>query len=1542
MTTVQENPAQDAPASVETTYTISVGDGFEGRLDGRTEEDWVRVELVAGRSYDIRLQGAGTDALGNPFLRIYNAEGEQVGFHSDFDMAGLDLFALAEFTPETGGVYYLSAGNYLYTGLNTSGGYLMTVADEEDDNTGTLHTVSPGGRFSGTLDGNRDEDWIRIELVEGETYIFTLGGIGPDAEIDTVLRLYDSGGEQVAVNDDVDFAAGKLNSELTFTPAETGTYYIGAGAYGGNPGRDNSGRYQVAVYDEAGAAGFTLTGTADNDTNSDTLFGGPGDDVLDSREGYDWLEGGAGADVLWGGPGVAMARYRHSDAGVAVNLEDGTARGGHAEGDTFPGDTLHREFDANNELTAMVSASDIRDLFGSTYDDVLVGSRVANTLYGYYGDDKLDGREGGDLLYGGPGADALRGGDGIDAASYILSDAAVEVRLHDGAAHGGDAEGDTFAGMQTVVYRDADGATREVVVPDIEYLYGSNYGDVLAGDLRGNLLAGFAGHDELDGREGDDRLLGGEGNDVLHGGEGNDVLFGEENNDALHGGEGNDLLLGGEDNDALFGGEGNDALLGGEGNDAFSGGDGFDIVNYIRSDSGVEVNLEDGMARGGAAEGDTFPGRKTIEYLDGAGVMQTAEVSDIEFLNGSLFDDILIGDRGDNRIEGIHGDDELDGREGDDLLAGEAGADNIRGGEGADTASYYSSDSGVEVRLDDGTARGGHAEGDVLTGIENLTGSRYADILAGDSGDNLLEGLAGADELTGGPGNDTAAYGSSDSGVEVHLNDGTARGGDAEGDTLTGIENLTGSDHADVLTGDGQANRLEGAAGDDRLTGQGGADELVGGPGSDTAAYNLSYEGVEVRLDDGTARGGDAEGDTFGTEMVEYSDADGNVQMVELPDIENLTGSFHADILAGDLRDNRLEGLGGADELSGGPGEDTAVYRSSPAGVEVSLHDGTLQGGDAEGDSFAGTVMVEYTDAGGGTQVMELPDIENLTGSFHTDILTGDLRDNRLEGLFGDDVLDGGAGDDTLAGQGGADTLIGGPGSDTAAYDLSFDGVVVSLQDGTAQYGDAEGDTLTGIENLAGSGYGDALAGDAGDNRLEGAGGDDFLQGRAGADVLSGGAGLDAATYGDSPAGVEVRLHDGTARGGDAEGDTFPVMQMIEYTDDDGLTREVEVSDIEELYGSDFDDLLAGDYGGNLLAGFAGNDTLHGREGDDTLFGGMGDDELDGGDGDDRLIGGVGADTLSGGNGMDTASYQSSDGGVEIRLHDGTARGGDAEGDTLTGVEHLFGSNHADILAGDLKDNVLQGSGGNDVLDGGEGDDVLAGEGGADTLIGGPGWDTAAYDLSYAGVEVRLHNGTARGGDAEGDTFAGTEVVEYTDPDGNTQTVELPDIEYLIGSDHADILAGDLRDNWLRGGGGDDTLYGGPGGGDDIMQGGYGNDRLYGGIGDDYLEGNAGNDLLRGGAGDDWLFGGAGDDTYFFAPDGGDDIIEGFGQGADKIDLTAFEEIQSIADLVMMQYGDHLEIDLSRQDGGTVTLQFTDEADILDEHFVFFVDDLMA
>jgi len=149
-------------------------------------------------------------------------------------------------------------------------------------------------------------------------------------------------------------------------------------------------------------------------------------------------------------------------------------------------------------------------------------------------------------------------------------------------------------------------------------------------------------------------------------------------------------------------------------------------------------------------------------------------------LNGGDGDDTLNGNAGDDSITGGDGEDTLTGGLGDDVIEGGAGADSIGGGAGNDTASYASSDAGVNVSLLDDTASGGHAEGDELDNIENLIGSAFDDTLAGDAGANVIEGGDGEDSITGGDGADTLSGG--DGGDNDTINVGTAANNGRDGD----------------------------------------------------------------------------------------------------------------------------------------------------------------------------------------------------------------------------------------------------------------------------------------------------------------------------------------------------------------------------------------------------------------------------------------------------------------------------------------------------------------------------------------------------------------------------------------------------------------------------------------------------------------------------------------------------------------------------------------------------------------------------------------
>ena len=112
---------------------------------------------------------------------------------------------------------------------------------------------------------------------------------------------------------------------------------------------------------------------------------------------------------------------------------------------------------------------------------------------------------------------------------------------------------------------------------------------------------------------------------------------------------------------------------------------------------------------------------------------------------------------------------------------------------------------------------------------------------------------------------------------------GTGVGGDADGDTLTGIEQVLGSNHNDLLIGDGGANQLWGMGGDDTLRGGAGADVLKGGDGIDTADYSTSETAVKVSLTSLSGTAGDAQGD--GWSRYNFSGYEGRPQYPEYYDV---------------------------------------------------------------------------------------------------------------------------------------------------------------------------------------------------------------------------------------------------------------------------------------------------------------------------------------------------------------------------------------------------------------------------------------------------------------------------------------------------------------------------------------------------------------------------------------------------------------------------------------------------------------------------------
>jgi protocadherin Fat 4 len=132
--------------------------------------------------------------------------------------------------------------------------------------------------------------------------------------------------------------------------------------------------------------------------------------------------------------------------------------------------------------------------------------------------------------------------------------------------------------------------------------------------------------------------------------------------------------------------------------------------------------------------------------------------------------------------------------------------------------------------------------GDTLSGgggDDSIYGSDGNDQISGGDGNDMLVGNGGSDAINGGAGIDTVDYSASSAGVTINLATGAAGvGGDAQGDTLVSIENVTGSAFADTLVGNASDNSLHGGKGNDTLTGGNGSDwfTLAVGDGLDTVS----------------------------------------------------------------------------------------------------------------------------------------------------------------------------------------------------------------------------------------------------------------------------------------------------------------------------------------------------------------------------------------------------------------------------------------------------------------------------------------------------------------------------------------------------------------------------------------------------------------------------------------------------------------------------------------------------------------------------------
>jgi Ca2+-binding RTX toxin-like protein len=461
------------------------------------------------------------------------------------------------------------------------------------------------------------------------------------------------------------------------------------------------------------------------------------------------------------------------------------------------------------------------------------------------------------------------------------------------------------------------------------------------------LINGTAGDDSIVGTVENDVIYAGEGNDTVLGGLGNDYIYGDEGNDSLLGGDGNDTIDGWKGNDSLFGGAGNDSLIGGPGVNAIDGGDGNDTADvysaFINSNNAITFTFN---ATPGVL--NTLP--------DGSTIVNVENLS----LAGSNAADQLTGGTGNDTLGGSWGNDTVNGGDGDDLLYG---------------------------------------------GLNNS-------LLNGGNGNDRFQGHEANDTMIGGPGSDTADY-SEDlilggrRGIYADLNTGYVLDGYGGTDSLSGIENLLGTDGeyvtftptvvadnvlSDVLIGDGSANLIAGRGGLDYIVAGAGNDTVSGGPGNDIVLGGAGNDSLigDVR----------PPGETF----------------------FNGNGNPGADFLFGEDGSDTLRGDDGDDWLIG------AFWSGPSTGVDLAY-------------------------GGAGNDVIAVGD-----SSLTTSRLMG-------YGEAGNDILYGGGGADTLSGGRGSDYLWGAGGADV----FRFEAADLGAGDvDTVLMGFGEGDVLSFAASLSG------------------------------------------------------------------------------------------------------------------------------------------------------------------------------------------------------------------------------------------------------------------------------------------------------------------------------------------------------------------------------------------------------------------------------------------------------------------------------------------
>ncbi|GKX61237.1 calcium-binding protein [Leminorella grimontii] len=818
-------------------------------------------------------------------------------------------------------------------GNNTlDGGSGVNTASYADARGGVSVDLSANAASDNGLGGQ--DTLLNIQNIIGSAHDDVLIGDGADNHIqggggdDVLMGL---GGNNVldggAGTNTVSYERGANGVRVDFS---TGSATNG---YGGTDTLINIQQAIGSAFDDemiTGRGSYYLRAGNGNDVlivNGDTASRA----ILDGGAGDDLFIAGYGVNKFIGGGGFDTVDYSRALSGIDVNLQTGQVyNNGFGDMDTLEG----------------ISA--------------IVGTRFADRFTLGNGDSTINAGDGDDEIIAGSGNHRIDGGSGTNTVDYSQALSAINVDLVSGAV-----TSNGFGGQDALT--------------NVQRILGSSFDDEIAGGNGDDVIYGNAGNDVIYGSLGSDLLYGGAGNnrldysrvsegvtvDVINGRttksngdtdifsgftqftgtSGNDVFISPKAALTINGGAGMDTVdysqlsvritvdlrsgkatkydasnasfldqslisiekiifpkgVSGTGSVGYTSTSGSTWFVGGNGNDTFyvmggsntiTGGGGWDWVSYSSARSGVTVRVD--ANHNGMATANGYGGQ---DVLNG-----------IAYLQGSNYDDYLAG----NSI--------LNGRNGNDTLEGT----------GNNAVAYYREvGTGIVADLEAGiVSNDGYGCQDTLINVHHIQGSNSGDIVYGSSKDNqistfdgndLIYGSKGNDTINGGDGIDTVDYSLLDAAVNANLSTGAVDKGVNGKDTLSLVENLTGTAFDDVLTGNALDNILTGGGGNDLLIGGAGNDLLIGGNGFVTASYQTSTSGIVANLSTGSVNDGLGGVDT-------------------LVQIDKILGSSYSDTFkissSADLLSYWIDGGAGTDTLKkSGAGQ---AFDLTGAGVHIS------------------------------------------------------------------------------------------------------------------------------------------------------------------------------------------------------------------------------------------------------------------------------------------------------------------------------------------------------------------------------------------------------------------------------------------------------------------------------------------------------------------------------------------------------------------------------------------------------------------------------